>query len=581
MVSTRANLRRIVASAVGIVAATALFAAPQAAYAQSRLRVLVPALKAEGGAKENFGRDVAERLRKSLENMDTYAPVDRSELRTKLREVKRDEKELVDCITARQFAVYINATVFLCGEYRPAGSGMEVSAQFVTARTGEAFEIPAFSASSADEAAQVIFSAFENVVNLQRYTTFCMDYLSSEQWSNALENCNNALAVNANSEAALFGRARALVGLDSLELAMQELEKLIGMNEAHADALQTAGYVATRLSQPQQALTYYRRYLELNPNDPQVRLKIAIDMANDGDPKGALELAEEGLAVDSSNLNLRLYAGHFAMAAAQKTETDSGAGGTPERSAEALPFYEKAVGYYQSVFAEQGSEADVTMLRRMMQAFVALGRTAEAVEMGARFVQAKPDDASLWSSYADALQKAGRLDEAIAALDSTLARDPNYERVYSRQLAWVTSTGQISRIREAYNKAVARGDLEVGADALARNVLSYAYNEKFQKNDYAGALPYFELIREWNASEYTFGLASYLGGFCLLNIGRKIQEPETLASARESLPIFQKARQFFNDARGYARSNRVDLTEAFSNVDTYIEIQEAIIKRGR
>ena len=41
---TRANLRRIVASAVGIVAATALFAAPQAAHAQSRFRVLVPAL---------------------------------------------------------------------------------------------------------------------------------------------------------------------------------------------------------------------------------------------------------------------------------------------------------------------------------------------------------------------------------------------------------------------------------------------------------------------------------------------------------------------------------------------------------
>ena len=66
----RAHLRRIVAPAVGIVAATALFAAPQAVHAQSRFRVLVPALKAEGGAKENFGRDVADRLRKSLEAQD-------------------------------------------------------------------------------------------------------------------------------------------------------------------------------------------------------------------------------------------------------------------------------------------------------------------------------------------------------------------------------------------------------------------------------------------------------------------------------------------------------------------------------
>ena len=581
MESTRANLRRIIASAVGIVAATALFAAPQAAYAQSRYRVLVPALKAEGGAKENFGRDVAERLRKSLEDMATHAPVDRSELRTKLREVKRDEKELVDCITARQFAVYIKAALFLCGEYRPAGSAMQVSAQFVASTSGEAFEIPTFTANSADEAAQVIFTGFEKVVNLQRLTTFCMDYLSSEQWANALENCNNALALNPNSEAALFGRARALVGLDSLEVSMQELEKLLGMNEMHADALQTAGYVATKLNRPQEALTYYRRYLELNPNDPQVRLKIAIDMANDGDPKGALELAEEGLAVDSSNLNLRLYAGHFAMAAAQKIETDSGAKDPQERPAEALPLYEKAVGYYQSVFAQQGSESDVMMLRRMMQALVALNRSAEAVEMGARFVQAKPDDASLWSSYADALQKAGRLDDALAALDSVLARDPNYERIYSRQLAWLTSTGQLSRIKEAFDKAVARGDREAPADDLAKSVLLYAYNEKFQKGDQMGALPYFDLVREMNTSPLTRGLASYLGGFALLTRGRQVEAPQTLASAREALPIFQKALQYFNDARPYAQANNVDLKEPIENAQAFIEIQEAIIKRGR
>jgi len=581
MEPTRANLRRIVASAVGIVAATVLLAAPEAVHAQSRYRVLVPALKAEGGAKESFGRDVAERLRKSLEGMATHAPVDRGEMRTKLREVKRDEKELVDCVTARQFAVYINAMLFLCGEYRPAGSAMEVSAQFVTARTGEAFEIPTFTASTADEAAQIIFSGFEKVVNLQRLATFCLEYLASEQWANALENCNSALELNPNSESAHFGRARALVGLDSLEAAMQELEKLLEVNPAHTDALQTAGYVATKLNQPQKALSYYRAYLELNPNDPQVRLTIAIDMANNGDPKGALELAEEGLAVDSSNINLREYAGHFALAAANKVESDSGARDSQERPAEVLTYYEKALRYYESVFAEKGGESDVNMLRRMMSALVVLDRTAEAVEMGARFVEVKPDDAGLWSSYADALQKAGRLEEALAALDSTLARDPNYQRIYSRQVAWLASTGQISRIKAAFDKAVARQEYEAKPDDLARSVLLYAYNEKFQKGDQMGALPYLDLVREMNTTPQTRGLASYLGGFALLNHGRKVAEPETLQSARESLPIFQKARQYFLDARPYAEANRVDLSEPLSNVDTYIEIQEAIIKRGR
>lgn len=581
MEPTRANLRRIVASAVGIVAATALFAAPQAVHAQSRFRVLVPALKAEGGAKENFGRDVADRLRKSLEDMATHAPVERNELRTKLREIKKSEKDLTDCVTARQFAVYINAELTLCGEYQPAGSGMQVSARFVTARTGEEFEIAAFTASSADQAAQTIFGGFETLVNQQRLATFCVEYLASEQWANALENCNNALALNPNSQTTLFGRARALVGLDSLEQAMQELEKLLELNPGHTDGLQTAGYVATKLNRPQQALDYYRTYLELNPGNPQIRLTVATDIFNNGDPKGALELTEEGIAVDSSNVNLRLYAGHFALAAAQKVESELPAGGD-ERPPEAIELYEKALGFYESVFAEQGNEADATMLRNMMSTLVLLDRTDQAVDLGSRIVQAMPDSAGLWSSYADALQKAGRLDEAVAALETALARDPNYERIYSRQVSWFTSAGQLARVKEAFDKAVARQEFEAKPDDLARSVvLGYAYNQKFQKGDQWGALPYFELVREMNTSPQTVGLASYLGGFALLTRGRQIAEPETLASARESLPLFQKALRFFNDARPYAQANNVDLTEPISNVETFIEIQEAIIKRGR
>jgi len=577
---TRANLRRIVASAVGIVAATALFAAPQAAHAQSRFRVLVPALKAEGGAKENFGRDVADRLRKSLEDMATHAPVERGELRTKLREIKKSDKDLVDCVIARQFAVYINAELTLCGEYQPAGSGMQVNARFVTARTGEAFEIPEFTAANPNEAAQVIFGGFEKLVNQQRLATFCIEYLASEQWANALENCNNALALNPNSETTLFGRARALVGLESFEEAMQELEKLLEINPGHSDGLQTAGYVATKLNRPQEALEYYRTYLELNPGNPQIRLTVATDMYNNGDPKGALELTEEGITVDSSNVTLRLYAGHFALAAAQKVESDQGS--SDERPPEAVELYEKALGYYESVFAEQGDEADATMLRNMMSALLILDRTSQAVELGARIVQVMPDSAALWVSYAEALQRAGSLDEAVSALESALERNPNAERIYSRQVAWFTNAGQLARVKEAFDKAVARQEFEAPADDLARSVvLGYAYNQKFQKGDQVGALPYFELVREMNTSEQTFGLASYLGGFALLTRGRQVSEPETLASARESLPIFQKALRFFNDARPYARANNIDLTEPISNVETFIEIQEAIIKRGR
>src|SRR5690606_11505101 len=151
-------------------------------------------------------------------------------------------------------------------------------------------------------------------------------------------------------------------------------------------------------------------------------------------------------------------------------------------------------------------------LRNMMSTLVLLDRSAEAVEMGARFVQAKSDDASLWAAYADALQKDGRLDDAIAALDSALERDPNYERIYSRQVSWLANAGQLARIKDAFAKAVARQQYEAPADEHARNVLGYAYTQKFQKGDQQGALPYLEVVREMNTSPQTRGLASYLAG---------------------------------------------------------------------
>src|SRR5690606_31092649 len=149
----------------------------------------------------------------------------------------------------------------------------------------------------------------------------------------------------------LFGRGRALVGLDSLEQALVTLEKLLEINATHGDALQTAGYAATKLNQPQKALEYYRMYLELNPGSSQIRLTVATDLFNNGDPMGALQLTDEGLAVGSTDTNLRLYAGPFARAAAQKIERDTGAHVPEGRPAEAVELYAKALGDYEGVCA--------------------------------------------------------------------------------------------------------------------------------------------------------------------------------------------------------------------------------------
>ena len=57
---------------------------------------------------------------------------------------------------------------------------------------------------------------------------------------------------------------------------------------------------------------------------------------------------------------------------------------------------------------------------------------------------------------------------------------------------------------------------------------------------------------------------------------------ETLETANRSLPMFQQALTLFRRSKGYAdRTPSINYQQFIDAAGTYIEIQEAIIKRGR
>ncbi|MDE0650291.1 MAG: hypothetical protein OXI12_08110, partial [Gammaproteobacteria bacterium] len=70
-------------------------------------------------------------------------------------------------------------------------------------------------------------------------------------------------------------------------------------------------------------------------------------------------------------------------------------------------------------------------------------------------------------------------------------------------------------------------------------------------------------------------------GWSLYNHGLSVQEPNTIDSARQSLPIFQQALQLFELGRAYAATvDSINLTEILGAAQTYVDIQDAIIRRG-
>lgn len=542
----------------------------------SRYRVLVPTLEVTGNAKRNFAEDVAENVAESISNLPTHEPVEEKELKAALKRFKLKEEDL-DCIKSRQLAVQMNAELVMCGTW----DGSQVSAQFISAKTGETFEVAPFAAADAKTAAQQIYGKFESYVKQISLAAFCADYLASQQWANALQNCNDALAINPNSQIALMGKGMALyrMGMNATQDTVTDQSKLqeaaaiyakvVELNPVHQDALRQSGILAARLGNAEQSREFFRQYMELNPGDVGVRLAIASEAQKNGDPEGALRIVEEGLAADSANVDLNSYAGHFAISAAGAAPADS-----------AAPYYEQAAKYYGRVYTVKQNDTDPVVLQNYILALLQLpGREQEAVDIGARAAAAKPDESGVLMAYASALQATGKLDEAVAMVDTALVKDPATPRANLRKAQWLLAGGRLNEAIPAFQASVAAGDVDA---ELATNLVFREGFEKYRANDFSEALDFFDAAKSLAPDAKSIGMANFWAGMVHYQRGIAASKPQTKASARAALPHFQRAQNAL-EGEGvsvYASSTEgVNLGQTTSAVKQYIAIQNQIISR--
>jgi len=315
---------------------------------------------------------------------------------------------------------------------------------------------------------------------------------------------------------------------------------------------------------------FFRQYMELNPGDVGVRLAIAAEAAKNGDPEGALKIIEEGFKSDSMSVDLLMYAGHFAIQAAAKA-------GEKEKSA---PFFETASKYYRRVFEQKDTATDVSVLQNLILADVQLGRKQEAVDIGRRAVTARPRDAAVWVAYAQALQAADRLPEALSALDSATAIDPNFPRLGLRRAQTLLNAGRLDEAKRSFQTAIQAGSADPNE---AAQVVFAAGFEDYRAQDWDDALAYFTVARELATEAKSRGQANFWSGMIFYQRGIGIAKPQTTKAARAALPIFQRALEYLQGAGvdAYAAGTRgVNLSQTVGAVKQYIDIQHQIIKRG-
>ena len=550
-------------------------AVPVAAQAQSRMRVLVPSfVDAEGKTTRN-GNRLADQVRKAINDMPTHAPAEEKEWKDALKKFGLKESDM-DCIKWRQLAAQASiAQLVLCGTLDESTGA--VRAGFHPLAGGDPFEVPQFAFQEPQQAAQQVVQAFETYVRQISLVLYCDQNIQSQNWQGALDLCNQAVELNPKSVSAHYARGSALMNMDRNEEALEAYQTVLEIDPLHTDAMLAAGIISSKLGRQEVSQQYFKEYLDLNPGNQDVRLSIAHDLANAGDPAGALRLVEEAAVAPDASAAMLEYAGHFAMNAGLEAQQASGPanGNTDEANA----MFEKALQYYGRAVDLKGDSADATVLRNMMLAYKNVGNQEQALAIGQR-ATANSEDGQTWLVYSDVLREAGRTDEAIRAMDRAAQLNPELPGIAFRKAVMLFGEGQLDEAVAAVKAGQANNSMPADqAENLAQQMAVRGYNVT-QEGNPEGAMRFFAAAREIGKSERTIGMINFFNGYALVRQADTILRDATTAPpARRAMPMLERAKVMLEGAGAYTEqaAQRANLLQ---NVQQYIEMARALIDMG-
>lgn len=566
---------RMMAAALTLAAGALVIDSTTVEAQQGRMRVLVPNFEVENNPRSRTGERIANDVKRHINQMVTHAATEDRPVRDAVRRFGLNANEM-SCIEWRQLAQQIDAGLVLCGMVNEQTG--QVTAEFFPVGGGDGYEVPSFAMENPAQAAQHVVEAFGTYTRMLSMSLTCHEDLESQNWTSALDRCNQVVELNPRSVAGHYGRGSALVNMDRQEEALPAFERVLEIDPMNQDAMLQAGIITARLGRSDESQRYFGQYLELNPGSEEVRLKVATDLANAGDPAGALRLLEEVVnAGDASGMMLQ-YAGHFAMNAGLRRAEAGPANGGQE---EAHRFFRTAIQHYEGAARALGDSLDNTVFRNLMMAHTQLGNADDALRYGQQATQRNPDDAQTWMIYADALRAAGRVDEALQSFDRVRQINPETPNIAIRQAQMLL---EANRVQDAV--AVARTGRQSGnlsadhAETLAQQIAARGFTLT-QNGRPAEALPLYAAAREIGQSQRTVAMINFFHGFTLIRQAHPLlSENANAARARQAKPMVEQAKTMLEGAGAYSEQ-AATRAQLIQQANQLIEVADALIRVGR
>ena len=522
-----------------------------------RFLVMVPALEGPSGPA------VANELRALITATPTHAAIADASIQAQMAEYG---VQALDPITARQLAQQVRAQFVSWGTVTEGGAGLQADVTITDTGTGDQIQIDDVSGATPTALAQEIFTRFQSSLEGVRLAAECNVQATAQSWSAALTACDQALAIIPASNAAMFGRATALRGLERHEEALETYERLLAADPAHQDALLGAGISASAAGESEDAAGFYNRYLEVNPGLP-ARTQVAATAAQNEDFLTALRVLEPGITEGQGNVEFQrlLFNVAYAAGATAMAEGDS---------ATARQVFPRALTAFGAAFPN-GEGADATVTRQVIGIYNMMGQSAQAIQLAQRATTQYASDAAVWFDYATALSSVNRWADAIAAYDRVIQINPDFEGAYLRRAQANLSAGQRQQALNDFRQAAqGAGRATVVGTLLSQGAGVLQSNPVEAAETLALAYELAEPGATRNNVAFYRGYALYAQADPLARAVAANSSNPNRAQAQQALNLFQQALPLLQE------SGNDQAGALISTVQQFIPFLEAVLARG-
>jgi tetratricopeptide (TPR) repeat protein len=215
------------------------------------------------------------------------------------------------------------------------------------------------------------------------------------------------------------------------------LEAVLAADSANRPALELLGVAYKQGNQTDKAVTTWGRLIRYYPNDAKLVSEVVNEIAASGRPEIAKPIIEQ--AVEQNPGDPALTRLLFLIQLASKD-------------------WKGATKTGEDLARVDTASADTSFFLRLAVAYDSDSQPQKASETLARGVAKFPNNAALWSTYAQMLRNAGQLQQSLTAIDRAIRINPNVEHGWFRRAQVLVELGQLDSAFASAKRAVAAGE---------------------------------------------------------------------------------------------------------------------------